>query len=105
DLDEATRKQLVYGQGLMRMLRQPQYHPYSQHEQVIILVSSMAHVMQDVDVDEVEAFIKGLLEKFRRECPEIGEEIDREKTLSDELRSRIVEVAEAYAKDFLRRRQ
>jgi F-type H+-transporting ATPase subunit alpha len=105
DLDEATRKQLVYGQGLMRMLRQPQYHPYSQHEQVIILVSSMAHVMQDVDVDEVEAFIKGLLEKFRRECPEIGDEIDREKTLSDELRSRIVEVAEAYAKDFLRRRQ
>ncbi len=105
DLDEATRKQLIYGQGLMRMLRQPQYHPYSQHEQVIILVSSMAHVMQDVDVDEVEAFIKGLLEKFRRECPEIGDEIDREKTLSDELRSRIVEVAEAYAKDFLRRRQ
>ena len=29
DLDELTRKQLAYGQGLMRLLRQPQYHPMS----------------------------------------------------------------------------
>ena len=104
DLDEQTRRQLVYGQGLMRMLRQPQYHPYSQHEQVIILVSSMAHVMQDVDVDDVQTFLKGLLEKFQREHPEIGEEIEREKVLSDELKDKITEVAQEYAKDFLKRK-
>ena len=104
DLDEQTRRQLVYGQGLMRMLRQPQYHPYSQHEQVIILVSSMAHVMQDVDVDDVQTFLKGLLEKFQREHPEIGEEIEREKVLSDELKGKIIEVAQEYAKDFLKRK-
>ncbi|MBR2749479.1 MAG: F0F1 ATP synthase subunit alpha [Firmicutes bacterium] len=104
DLDEQTRRQLVYGQGLMRMLRQPQYHPYSQHEQVIILVSSMAHVMQDVDVEDVQTFLKGLLEKFQREHPEIGEEIEREKALSDELKGKIIEVAQEYAKDFLKRK-
>lgn len=27
DLDEVTKRQLVYGQGLMRLLRQRQYHP------------------------------------------------------------------------------
>ncbi|MBO4360237.1 MAG: F0F1 ATP synthase subunit alpha [Eubacteriaceae bacterium] len=105
DLDEQTRKQLVYGQGLMRMLRQPQYHPYQQHEQVIILVSAMAHVMLDVNVEDIDEFLKGLLEKFQLEYPEIGEEIDREKVLSDELKAKIVEVAEAYAKDFLKRKQ
>ena len=104
DLDEQTRKQLTYGQGLMRMLRQPQYHPFSQHEQVIILVSAMAHTMQDMEVDEVEPFMKELLQKFEREYPEIGEEIDREKILTDELKARIVEVAETAAKDFLKRK-
>ena len=29
DLDETTKRQLIYGQGLMRLLRQPQYHPYA----------------------------------------------------------------------------
>ena len=46
DLDDQTRAQLEYGQGLMRMLRQPQYKPKSQHEQVITLVMALAHTMQ-----------------------------------------------------------
>ena len=104
DLDEQTRKQLIYGQGLMRMLRQSQYHPYSHHQQVIMLVSAMAHVMVDVELDDVQTFIKGLLEKFETEYPEIGQEIDREKVLSDELKGKITEVAQEYAKDFLKRK-
>ena len=41
DLDDLTRRQLAYGQGLMRLLRQPQYHPMKQHEQVILLVVAL----------------------------------------------------------------
>ncbi len=38
DLDDATKRQLAYGQGLMQLLRQEQYHPLKQHEQVIMLI-------------------------------------------------------------------
>ena len=41
DLDEATKNRLNYGEGLMRLLRQPQYHPMKQYEQVIILVTTL----------------------------------------------------------------
>ena len=41
DLDETTKRQLIYGQGLMRLLRQAQYHPRSQHEQVILLTAGL----------------------------------------------------------------
>ena len=41
DLDETTRRRLMYGQGLMRLLRQPQYKPYSQSDEVILLVSAL----------------------------------------------------------------
>ena len=51
DLDDLTQQQLAYGQGLMRLLRQPQYHPMSQHEQVILLVAALNHVMQDVPLE------------------------------------------------------
>lgn len=51
DLDETTKRQLTYGQSLMRLLRQPQYHPMSQHDQVITLVSALHHVMQDVPLE------------------------------------------------------
>ena len=53
DLDETTKRQLTYGQGLMRLLRQPQYHPMKQHEQVITLVAALGHVMQPLSVDQI----------------------------------------------------
>ena len=48
DLDESTAKLLSYGQGLMRMLRQKQFHPYKQYEQVILLVAGLNHVFQEI---------------------------------------------------------
>ena len=67
DLDEQTRSQLEYGQGLMRMLRQKQYHPKSQHEQVITLVMALAHTMKGLDVDDVTQFTEDLTEMFENE--------------------------------------
>ena len=54
DLDESTRRQLRYGQGLMRLLRQKQYHPLMQHEQVALLVAAQAHAFLDFEIDEIE---------------------------------------------------
>ena len=77
DLDDQTRQQLEYGQGLMRMLRQKQYKPKSQHEQVITLVMALAHTMQGIDVDEVNSFIEGLIEHFETEHRDICDRIER----------------------------
>ena len=41
----------------MRLLRQPQYAPFAQHQQVIILVAAMNHVMQDISLNEMDASI------------------------------------------------
>ena len=61
DLDDATKRQLVYGQGLMQLLKQAQYHPMSQHEQVLLLVAALAHKMQDVPPKEIPQYSKGFL--------------------------------------------
>lgn len=97
DLDDQTKNQLIYGAGLMRMLRQPQYHPWKQEEQVIMLVSAMAHTMQEVSLDKIPEYVKSLLQHFEEEHPEIGQEIRSTKLLSDELKEEIISIAKKFA--------
>ena len=84
DLDEATRRQLKYGQGLMRVLRQPTGSPYSQHEQVIILIFAIDHGFQNVPIERIPEITKDLLMYFEDMYPEICSRIDREGVVTDE---------------------
>ena len=99
DLDEATKKQLRYGQGLMRLLRQKQYNPYKQHEQVILLTAAMGHIFQDVPVDKIPQFSRGLLDSAASEIPDLCEKIDRTGETSEEERESML----GFAKRFLER--
>ena len=99
DLDEATKKQLRYGQGLMRLLRQKEYNPYKQHEQVILLTAAMGHIFQDVPVDKIPQFSRGLLDSAASEIPDLCEKIDRTGETSEEERESLL----GFAKRFLER--
>lgn len=99
DLDDATKKQLSYGQGLMQMLKQEQYHPYKQNEQVIILVAVLHHVFQDVPTDEIKTVISNMLQHFKDKHFEILEKIEATGQLSDEYIEQIVKVAEKYLQE------
>ena len=99
DLDEATKKQLRYGQGLMRLLRQKQYNPYKQHEQVILLTAAMGHIFQDVPVDKIPQFSRGLLDSAASEIPDLCEKLDRTGETSEEERESLL----GFAKRFLER--
>ena len=100
DLDEATKRQLAYGQGLMRLLRQPQYAPLSQHQQVIVLVSAMDHVMQDIPLNRMDEFRAGLLCALEEEAPDLCARIDQTGKLSQDDREEILELARGYLKEF-----
>ncbi|MCQ2461795.1 MAG: F0F1 ATP synthase subunit alpha [Clostridia bacterium] len=100
DLDEATKKRLVYGQGLMRMLRQKQYSPYTQCEQVLLLVSALSHAMQDIPVDGVADFIHGLLAAFRSEKPSLCKRISETGKLTDEDRKEAADFAKGFAAEY-----
>ena len=96
DLDETTKKQLHYGQGLMRLLRQKQYNPYKQHEQVILLTAAMGHVFQDVPVDKIPQFARDMLDAAAAEMPDLCEKIDRTGETSEEERKSMLEFAQRF---------
>ena len=102
DLDEATKKQLRYGQGLMRLLRQKQYNPYKQHEQVILLTAAMGHIFQDVPVDKIPQFSRGLLDSAASEIPDLCEKIDRTGETSEEERESLLGFAKRSVPPYVR---
>ena len=97
DLDETTKKQLHYGQGLMKLLIQQQGHPLALHEQVIILVSAIARVMEGLEVSEVITFRDALVAHFNEQQSELCDRIDETGIMEPEDKELII----AEAKKFL----
>lgn len=96
DLDDGTKEQLHYGQGLMQLLRQKQYHPLSMSEQVIVLVCAMGHIIAKVPVKAVTEFRDALLAYFAKEQSNICRKIDEDKVLTDDLKQDILHAAEEF---------
>ena len=100
DLDEFTRKQLTYGQGLMRLLRQPQYHPMCQHQQVILLVAALSHAFQDIPVRQMDQFRKEFLDHMEKTAGALCHGIDRTGQLTDQDIASIQDQARAFVKQY-----
>ena len=96
DLDESTKKQLKYGQGLMQILRQPTGKPYQLHSMVIILVTATAQLLMELEPKQIRPFIDDLLSHFESMHAGICNEIDKSGKLSDEVREEIKAVAREY---------
>ena len=100
DLDESTAKLLAYGQGLMRMLRQKQFHPYRQYEQVILLVAGLNHVFQEIVPEKLDAFIPALLQHFGETQRALCNAIEQTGELSDDQQAQIIEVAKEFVQSY-----
>ena len=96
DLDDATKDQLSYGQGLMYLLRQDQYRPLQQYEQVILLTAALSRVMASVPREDLRNYARELLDFFRRERQGLCVRVESTGLLSPEDREEIIQAARDY---------
>ena len=96
DLDDATRRQLAYGQGLMQLLRQEQSHPYSQHAQVLLLVSALGHVFLPVPPAQVRSTAQKLLAALEQQLSALCNRIDTTGQLTDGDCAQILDAAKRF---------
>ena len=101
DLDEETKSQLAYGQSLMYILRQGRSAPLSQAQQIVTLVTAMAHIYQQVPVAQVCQLRDFLLGEFAVSRQTLMLQLDESGRMSDEDRETILKLA----RDFLTRYQ
>ena len=82
----------------MELLNQPLYHPLSLHEKVITLCAATHKVLLGVEKTKIKQFQYDMLQMFETEHPEIGQEIEEKKVLTEELIDKIVETAKEFKK-------
>ena len=95
DLDEVTKKQLQYGQNT-RSSVQPQYHPMQQHEQVVLLIAALNHVMQDVPVEKIDQFRSEYLAYMQDAASALCAQIDQTGMLSKEDYQSVLQLAKQF---------
>ena len=105
DLDDATKRQLTYGQGLMRLLRQKQYHPLTQHEQVITLVAALNHVLEGIPAEKISDAQHEMLAWFEQQDAALCQRIDSTGLLPDDDRQQIIDLARVFVADYQKKGQ
>ena len=83
DLDEATKKQLLRGQKLTEVLKQPQYQPLSVAQQVSILFAANEGFLDEVDNKKISEYKKGWFEHLEANLPELVQRLNSGSNLED----------------------
>ena len=96
DLDDATKAQLTHGKALMELLKQPLCQPLSLHEQVMTLCLANHGFFDTVETKKVKQYQKDVLSFMDLKHPQIGEEIENTKAISDELVEKMLDAAKEF---------
>ena len=98
DLDEDTRKRIIYGEQLMELLKQPLYHPLSQEKQVVYLLAATSKKLLDVPKKEFKSFIEGFYNYLEGTHGGVLREIAESRLLSDDNKNIILNALTEYKK-------
>lgn len=100
DLDASTQQLLNRGARLVELLKQPQFSPLKTEEQVAVIFAGVNGYLDKIKVSEVRPFEDGLLALLRSENAELLDAIRTEKALTDDIKTKLTSVIDAYAKNF-----
>jgi ATP synthase F1, alpha subunit len=99
DLDAATKKQLLRGQKLTEVLKQPQYKPLSVAQQVTILFAANEGFLDDIDNKNINDYKNGWFEYFEANMPELSKRLNEGAKLSEEDIEALKVQLETYGKN------
>jgi F-type H+-transporting ATPase subunit alpha len=100
DLDAATQRLLNRGARLTELLKQPQFSPLKPEEEVAVIFAGGQGYLDDLPVNQVGPFERGLLGALRSRHQDILTKIATEKSLSDDLRAQLKSAIEGFKKTF-----
>ncbi len=100
DLDAATQRLLNRGARLTELLKQAQFSPLKTEEQVAVIFAGVNGYLDKLAVSDVGRFEQGLLGHMRSEGSDVLEAIRTEKAISDDVKSKLKDTIDTFAKTF-----
>jgi len=96
DLDDATRRQLERGKRVVELLKQPQYQPLQVWELAVSLYAVNNGYLDDVEVEKVLSFEKGLKDELKNKHADLIGRIEDTKELSKEDEAALKDIVAGF---------
>jgi F-type H+-transporting ATPase subunit alpha len=101
DLDESTKKQLERGKRSVEILKQLQYAPVETLHQVVTFYALTKGFMDDVAMDKIKVFEKGLIEYTERNAKVFYKEVKESNMWTDKGEEELKKVIAEFKANFL----
>lgn len=98
DIDADTKKRLDHGSVLMEVLKQGQYSPLDVAHQVMIIYAASNNYLDDVELENIRDFEKGLFTYLDDHFPQIGKTIHTTGDIDEDTESMMIKGIEEYKK-------
>ncbi|MBW1866747.1 MAG: F0F1 ATP synthase subunit alpha, partial [Deltaproteobacteria bacterium] len=100
DLDAATQKQLIRGERMVEILKQPQYQPLPVEKQVTILFAGAHGFLDEYPVEVLGKYEAGLYSFIEDRYPQVFTELAEKEVISDDLEKVMTDALTAYGEEF-----
>jgi len=100
DLDENTKKQLTRGERLVELLKQGQYQPMDVLDQIISVFAGTGGFLDDLEVEQVRTFEKGLLAEMKANHGKLLAEIRASWKIEGPTKDALTAAVTAFKKSF-----
>lgn len=98
DVNDSTKQQIQRGQRLQILLNQPENHPLSLSEEVVILFAATRGFLDHIDLEKISDFEQNLLKWLRKHHAGILKDIDRDQNLETELTKQLIAALNEFRK-------
>ncbi len=105
DLDKATQAQLARGQRLTELLKQDQYSPLPFSKQILMIFAGTNGFLDDMSVEDIRGFEKGLYEYADTMNPGLLDEIMTKRVLDDQIKAGMKKLISEFKERFVAEKQ
>ena len=102
DLDASTQALLNRGARLTELLKQPQYSPLTNAEQVVVIYAGTKGYLDKIDVKEVTKYEKELVSFLRSSGKSLIEEITKnDQKIDGQIEDKIKSTLDQFSKSYI----
>ena len=100
DLDKSTQNQLMRGEKMTELLKQPQYQPQAMEDQVAIIYAATKGYVNDIATSRLQNWARGFVAYLHEKHPEIPKAIADSNQLSDDVKKQLDSAILEFNKSF-----
>ena len=101
DLDASTKATLDHGEKVMEILKQDQYCPMNEIDQVLSLFAVKHRFIKNVNVKDIKKYETELIEHMHTAHKDIVNELTEKKIISNELEAKMKEAYKNFTNTFI----